>query len=394
MGAWRWVVARASGFAEVPLAVLLPVAVAGLMFGATCGAPDEVMRGQAQLTGGNTGGVGGGTFSSSSSSGGTTAPAGSTASSTLTGGSVGPGGAGSSGNPGGAGGSSSVGGNSILGGATTAGGNSGSGGISTTGGKGSGGAGTGGKGSGGAATGGKNTGGAATGGVASGGAATGGATASSTGGAGGGVSPFGGTPDAGGAGSGGVTTGGTTTVSGGTGGSSGGASGSGGATSTAPPPTGLAASVLQKATGSPGQMSLSLQISNSASQSVDMSTVTLRYWYQDEALGTAALEVDYASVGDSTDIKAKVQGTVVAASPPASGADHYLEISFTAVTLSPKGTTGNASLLTINGRLHNSGFQGAVDVTNDYSYNSGATGLDDKITLYQSGKLVSGTPPP
>jgi endo-1,4-beta-xylanase len=155
----------------------------------------------------------------------------------------------------------------------------------------------------------------------------------------------------------------------------------------------LAAYVLQKATGSSGQMTLSLQISNAASQSADMSTVTLRYWYQDEALGTASLEVDYASVGDSNDIKSKVHSTVVAASSPAPGADHYLEISFTGVTLSPKGTTGNADLLTINGRLHNSGFQGAVDVTNDYSYDAGVTGLDDKITLYQGGKLISGKAP-
>jgi hypothetical protein len=63
------------------------------------------------------------------------------------------------------------------------------------------------------------------------------------------------------------------------------------------------------------------------------------------------------------------------------------------VTLSPKGTTGNADLVKINGRLHNSGFQGAVDVTNDYSYDAGVTGLDDKITLYQAGKLISGKAP-
>jgi hypothetical protein len=43
--------------------------------------------------------------------------------------------------------------------------------------------------------------------------------------------------------------------------------------------------------------------------------------------------------------------------------------------------------------MHTANYQGAVDVTNDYSYNGGATGYDDKITLYQNGKLISGTEP-
>ncbi|HJX65470.1 MAG TPA: hypothetical protein VJ860_16130, partial [Polyangia bacterium] len=136
MGVWRWVVARASGLGEVSLSLLLPVVVAGLMFGATCGAPDEVMRGQAQLVGGDTGGSVGAS-SSSSRSGGNTGIAGSTA---PTGGSVGPGGARSSGRPGGSG----AGGTSDSGGKTTAGGSGGSGGISSpggAGGRGSGGAG-------------------------------------------------------------------------------------------------------------------------------------------------------------------------------------------------------------------------------------------------------------
>jgi hypothetical protein len=321
MGAWRWVVARASEFGEVSLAVILSV-VAGLMFATACGAPDEVMRGQAQLTGGNTGGSSGGALSSSSSSGGTTTVAGSTASSTLAGGAVG---------PGGAGGSSSVGGNSTLGGATTAGGTTGGGGISNTGGKGSGGAGTGGKGSGGAATGGKNTGGAATGGVA-------------TGGAGGGTSPFGGSTggvvtggNTGGVSGGGVGSGGTTTASsGGTGGSSGGASGSGGATSTSAPATGaLQVWVGQKATGSTGKIALTLRIDNKTSSSVDMAAVTLRYWYQDEGLGTALVFAnDYVKIGYS--IAATATGKVVAAPPPVAGADHYIELSFTG-TAAPQG---------------------------------------------------------
>jgi hypothetical protein len=392
MGAWRWVVARASEFGEVSLAVILSV-VAGLMFATACGAPDEVMRGQAQLTGGNTGGSSGGALSSSSSSGGTTTVAGSTASSTLAGGAVGPGGAGSSGSPGGAGGSSSVGGNSTLGGATTAGGSSGSGGISTTGGKGSGGAATGGKGSGGAGTGGKASGGAATGGIA-----TGGSTASSTSSTGGTTFPFGGTTDAGGAGgvgSGGVATGGTTRVSsGGAGGSSGGATGSGGATSTSAPATGaLQVWVGQKTTGSTGQIALVLRIDNKTSASVDMSTTTLRYWYQDEGLGAnLVFSSDYVSIGYSN--QGTISGKAVAASPASAGADHYLEISFIG-TLAAQGDKATDDQFNVHTTAHTAGYSGTVDVTNDYSYDGGAAAVyEQKITLHdKSGKVIWGTAP-
>ena len=385
MGAWRWVVARASEFGEVSLAVILSV-VAGLMFATACGAPDEVMRGQAQLTGGNTGGSSGGALSSSSSSGGTTTVAGSTASSTPTGGSVGPGGAGSSGSPGG---TSSAGGTAASGGTTTVGGRGGSGGISNTGGKGSGG--TGGKGSGGAATGGKNTGGAATGGIA-----TGGTTASSTSSTGGTTFPFGGTTDAGGAGgvgSGGVATGGTTRVSsGGAGGSSGGESGSGGVTSTAPPPSGsLQVYVTTAITGATGSISLRLRIDNMTANTVDTSAVTLRYWYKDEGLGTTLMFAgDYVSIGYSN--QGTMTGKAVAASPAAPGADHYLELSFTG-TLAAKGDSSQKDQFNVRVTAHTGNYQGAVDVANDYSYNAGALGYNDKITLYAGGKLIWGTEP-
>jgi fibro-slime domain-containing protein len=174
--------------------------------------------------------------------------------------------------------------------------------------------------------------------------------------------------------------------------------GVGGAINTTPvtplPTDALAVYVVDKFTSSTGQISLSLRVDNMTADSVDMSTVTLRYWYQDEGLGVgAALELDFATVGISNAIRAQVHGTVVAASAPVAGADHYLEVSFGATTLSAKGNAGHNDQLKFNGRLHNSGYQGAVDVTNDYSYNGGKTGYDTKITLYQNGKLISGVEP-
>jgi hypothetical protein len=44
--------------------------------------------------------------------------------------------------------------------------------------------------------------------------------------------------------------------------------------------------------------------------------------------------------------------------------------------------------------VHTSTWVGTVDVTNDYSYDGGATGAyEKKITLYSGGKLIWGTEP-
>jgi len=350
------------------------------MFGASCGAPDEIVRhaGPTQA-GGN---------SSSSSAVGTGGAAGSTAQ--PSGGVSSQGGASGSGGAVGTGGKSSTGGDTSSGGTTRTGGRSGSGGITTTGGKsGSGGiTTTGGKsGSGGTTATGGAGGIGATGGAGGGGADGGVGGASGTGG----INPFG----TGGSSKGGVGGGRTGGAGGGndgggvtTGGSSGegGASGGAGGTTSTVATGALQVWVLGIAGSTNGQISLNLRIDNMTSAGVDLSTVTLRYWYQDEASAlsttTLKLEVDYISLsGDNV-----TGGKSVAASPSTAGADHYLELSYS-------GTVAAKGQLAANVRLHNLTWQGAVDVTNDYSYNGTAAGYDDKITLYQSGKLIWGKEP-
>jgi len=199
------------------------------------------MRGQGPLIGGNAGGSDG--EISSSIDGGTGGVAGSATSSLLAGGSVGPGSAGSSGGSVGTGGGASAGGIGGSEGAT--GGTTGGIAISTS--------------------------------PLGGYGGLGGTTGVTTGWTGIFTSPFGGYGGLGG--TTGVTTGGV------------GASGDvGGTTSSAsepPPANGLAVWVVQKTAGDTGQITLDLRIDNKTPQSVDMSTVTLRYWYQDEGLGTA-----------------------------------------------------------------------------------------------------------
>jgi hypothetical protein len=168
--------------------------------------------------------------------------------------------------------------------------------------------------------------------------------------------------------------------------------GVGGSSGTTPLPTdALAVYVAEKITGETGEINLSLRIDNLTSQSVDMSSVTLRYWYQDEGLGTALMLTSlYVGIGYSN--QGRVTGEAVAASPPVPGADHYIELSFSG-TLAAKGDGAMNDQFTIQVGMHTANYQGAVDVTNDYSYNGGATGYDDKITLYQNGKLISGVEP-
>jgi hypothetical protein len=213
----------------------------------------------------------------------------------------------------------------------------------------------------------------------------------------GGAGTVGGTvgTDAGVGGSGGGGSGGTAGRAG-SGGGAGGISSAGGTTSTAstPPPTNaLGVYVTGKTAGASGQISLSLRIDNRTSQSVDMSTVTLRYWYQDEGLGTTlALSLLYVGIGYSN------QGTVtlskvVAVSPAVAGADHYLELSFIG-TLAAQGDKASNDQFNIRVGVHTGNYQGAVDVTNDYSYNAGALGYSDKITLHdKSGNVIWGTTP-
>jgi hypothetical protein len=215
------------------------------------------------------------------------------------------------------------------------------------------------------------------GGSSAGGSSSSSAKSSSAGGSGG-VSTY---PSVGGA------TGGTS-VKGGSSGAGGNTAGTTGTSETPPPTDSLAAYVAQKLTGSAGQMGFAFTVNNTTDKSVDISGVTLRYWYQDEGLTSPMVEIDYASIG-------KISGAAVAAPSPAAGADHYLELTFTGVTLAAKGATSGNDQLKTNGRLHTQNYQGAVvDVSNDYSYNGGTVGYDKLITLHdKTGKVIAGTPP-
>ena len=105
------------------------------------------------------------------------------------------------------------------------------------------------------------------------------------------------------------------------------------------------------------------------------------------------LSSNYVSVGYSGQGKV-MSGTAVANPSPVTGADHYLELSF-AATLSAQGDKTSNDQFTVQAVMHTAGYTGAVDVTNDYSYDAGAEGVyEKKITLHdKSGKVIWGTAP-
>jgi len=168
--------------------------------------------------------------------------------------------------------------------------------------------------------------------------------------------------------------------------------------SPTPPPTdSLGVYVTGEIRGSRGAIRLSLRIDNRTTQRVDMSTVTLRYWYQDEGLGTnLVLAANYVCIGYSN--QGKVTSGIAVANPsPVAGADHYLELSFTG-TLAAQGDRATNDQFNVHVTLHTTAYPGVVvgvvDVANDYSYNGGATGYNDKITLHdKSGKVIWGVAP-
>ena len=138
---------------------------------------------------------------------------------------------------------------------------------------------------------------------------------------------------------------------------------------------------------------MDLRIDNKTSHPVDTSAVTLRYWYQDEGLGTAlVLTRNYVSIGYSN--QGEVTGGLAVANPsPVAGADHYLGLSISG-TLAAQGDKATNDQFNIQVSMHTVGLTGTVDVTNDYSYDNGASGVyEEKITLYVNGTLIWGIEP-
>lgn len=128
------------------------------------------------------------------------------------------------------------------------------------------------------------------------------------------------------------------------------------------------------------------KIVNHGAQPVNLSNLTIRYWFTAESNTGYSFFSDYAAMGNSN-----VQGNVVSVQPAVTGADHYVEISFKPGAGVIAANSNSGDIMT---RIHNTDWSNFNEI-NDYSYNGAKTTYSDwsKVTLYQNGELVWGVEP-
>ncbi|MFE4918744.1 glycoside hydrolase family 48 protein [Streptomyces sp. NPDC056661] len=134
------------------------------------------------------------------------------------------------------------------------------------------------------------------------------------------------------------------------------------------------------------QIRLGLQIVNTGSAPVDLSTVKVRYWFSSEAgASTFSTYCDYAALGSSN-----INHTVVTVSSPKTGADHYLEVGFTggAGSLAAGVSTGEVQL-----RLNKSDWSN-FNEADDYSRATNTAYADaPRLAAYVGSALAWGVEP-
>ncbi|MBT8225577.1 MAG: glycoside hydrolase family 9 [Dactylosporangium sp.] len=133
-----------------------------------------------------------------------------------------------------------------------------------------------------------------------------------------------------------------------------------------------------------GDIRFELDLVNTGTTAVDLTDVTVRYWYTRDNTVGQTYSCDYAVLGC-----ANVTGTFAEVSPARTGADAYLQLAFTSGSVGPNSRSGQ-----IQSRFfHNDWTQ--YTQTGDYSFDASKTSPSDwtHVTVYHNGVLIWGAEP-
>jgi len=129
-----------------------------------------------------------------------------------------------------------------------------------------------------------------------------------------------------------------------------------------------------------------VQIVNTGTSSLNLSQITVRYWYTIDSNVPQTYTCDYATIGCGN-----ITGGFVQVLPPRTEADYYLQIGYTsgAGSLAPGANTGS-----LQDRVNKNDWSNYTQ-SNDYSYNSSLSsyGSWTHVTVYYQGHLIWGTEP-
>ena len=133
------------------------------------------------------------------------------------------------------------------------------------------------------------------------------------------------------------------------------------------------------------------KVTNTGSSAIDLSKLTLRYYYTVDGQKDQTFWCDHAAIigsnGSYNGITSNVKGTFVKMSSSTNNADTYLEISFTGGTLEP------GAHVQIQGRFAKNDWSNYTQ-SNDYSFKSASQFVEwDQVTAYLNGVLVWGKEP-